>query len=666
MSIFTSGKVRSFSAAKIASGFFVLAFIFAQTFGAYVKPMIVRAEDAIGDTIADISEANEVEVVEVDTAEEVQTIDVEEVHEVTLGESEEHISSESAVQSIKGDEKGVGHLQIKKIVINDDGGTKIATDFTINIVGTNPSPASFNPPVEGVTIVTIEPGAYDIQEVADQGYVTSYSKDCKGTINADETWNCWVTNNDIPTTPQEYGPYCGDGQVNQAWEMCDGTAGCNTRCQDENQCTEKAFARVVVDSATLKNVGAGNATTDIYLGSSTNVIPSGTWFEIHDGTNFIDDASMMDAPEYDNVPGLAVERDGTGKLRTLLYGYFPENGNNKEHVEGYVEFSNTSAISQVNDIGQNKMEEPTDTLKTMNPNNDEYWMDGGKSHFWMTVDPFSDAFWTSYAAPEDCPITGDLCPADTNLFKNPSFEAPVVTANGGQWEIVPTTNSALKWIAEYLSGGADDSLEIQNIALGWNAKEGSQYAELDGNESTMIYQEIATVPGNEYELGYSFSARPTVAANDLSVYVDGTEINTHSADGTTLSNTDWQDFTNTFVATGATTKIAFSNTDVSDTYGVFLDDMKLVCNGPVDDDGGSGQGGGGNGNGGSNGSSSGGSRSNNSGDGVVLGDSTGPEVPGVVLAATLENTGMNFSGYSLLALALVGFLVATRRKNLTV
>jgi len=72
-------------------------------------------------------------------------------------------------------------------------------EFTMNVEGNNPSPSSFPGSSQG-TVVTIEPGPYEVTEIApptppgvefDGG---TFSADCTGDINAGESKTCTVTN----------------------------------------------------------------------------------------------------------------------------------------------------------------------------------------------------------------------------------------------------------------------------------------------------------------------------------------------------------------------------------------------------------------------------------------------------------------------------------------
>lgn len=92
--------------------------------------------------------------------------------------------------------KQQGTLNVIKHVINDNGGTKDAGDFTINVTGSSPSPSSFLGSESG-TAVTLNIGSYSVDEVAVAGYAKTLSGDCSGTITGGETKTCTITNNDI-------------------------------------------------------------------------------------------------------------------------------------------------------------------------------------------------------------------------------------------------------------------------------------------------------------------------------------------------------------------------------------------------------------------------------------------------------------------------------------
>ncbi|HET7857429.1 MAG TPA: hypothetical protein VFL41_13310, partial [Gaiellaceae bacterium] len=88
-------------------------------------------------------------------------------------------------------------LTVIKHVINDNGGTAAAADFTMTVDDPGTNPASFPGAEAPGTEVTVDPGAYDVTETGPSGYAASYSPDCAGTITVGQTKTCTVTNNDV-------------------------------------------------------------------------------------------------------------------------------------------------------------------------------------------------------------------------------------------------------------------------------------------------------------------------------------------------------------------------------------------------------------------------------------------------------------------------------------
>jgi uncharacterized repeat protein (TIGR01451 family) len=97
--------------------------------------------------------------------------------------------------------KAAPRLTVIKHVINDNGGTRKAADFTLTVSGSDPSPASFAGNEAG-TVVTLKPGPYAVNEAAVSGYATTKSESCSGSlIHYGDTATCTVTNNDIANPP---------------------------------------------------------------------------------------------------------------------------------------------------------------------------------------------------------------------------------------------------------------------------------------------------------------------------------------------------------------------------------------------------------------------------------------------------------------------------------
>ena len=87
-------------------------------------------------------------------------------------------------------------LTVIKHVVNDNGGTASAGNFTMSVTGTNPSPASFAGAESPGAVVTLNAGEYSVSESGPPGYAPSSSADCSGSIAAGEHKTCTITNDD--------------------------------------------------------------------------------------------------------------------------------------------------------------------------------------------------------------------------------------------------------------------------------------------------------------------------------------------------------------------------------------------------------------------------------------------------------------------------------------
>jgi hypothetical protein len=93
------------------------------------------------------------------------------------------------------------HLTIRKVVVNSNGGTKRATDFSFSLNG-GPATAfaqDGTDPLKGVGTVDVSAGAFSVVETATPitGYSTTYSG-CSGTLAIGATSTCTITNTNIP------------------------------------------------------------------------------------------------------------------------------------------------------------------------------------------------------------------------------------------------------------------------------------------------------------------------------------------------------------------------------------------------------------------------------------------------------------------------------------
>jgi hypothetical protein len=92
------------------------------------------------------------------------------------------------------------YLIVIKNVVNDNGGTATAANFTLDSGGANDSPDNFPGAAAPGIKVTLNAGAYNVTETGPSGYAASFSADCTGSIANGQTKTCTVTNNDISPT----------------------------------------------------------------------------------------------------------------------------------------------------------------------------------------------------------------------------------------------------------------------------------------------------------------------------------------------------------------------------------------------------------------------------------------------------------------------------------
>src|SRR5204863_7040441 len=87
-------------------------------------------------------------------------------------------------------------LHVIKHVVNDNGGTAAASNFTMSVIGSSPSPSSFAGDEVGTT-VHLNAGSYAVGESGPSGYASSQSAYCTGSLVVGDEKACTVTNDDI-------------------------------------------------------------------------------------------------------------------------------------------------------------------------------------------------------------------------------------------------------------------------------------------------------------------------------------------------------------------------------------------------------------------------------------------------------------------------------------
>jgi hypothetical protein len=95
-----------------------------------------------------------------------------------------------------------GTLVVQKTVINNSGGTKVATNFSFQVNGGTATAFLQDGAntLAGKNSITVQPGTYSVTEPAVAGYDTTYSNCTSLVIPAGGTATCTITNNDQAAT----------------------------------------------------------------------------------------------------------------------------------------------------------------------------------------------------------------------------------------------------------------------------------------------------------------------------------------------------------------------------------------------------------------------------------------------------------------------------------
>lgn len=93
------------------------------------------------------------------------------------------------------------HLIVIKHVSTDNGGSNVANEFTMTINGITAEGGNSFPGAESPgTDKIVQPGTYDVTESGPDGYQSTFSDDCTGSIALGQIKTCTVTNDDKAAT----------------------------------------------------------------------------------------------------------------------------------------------------------------------------------------------------------------------------------------------------------------------------------------------------------------------------------------------------------------------------------------------------------------------------------------------------------------------------------
>lgn len=514
-----------------------------------------------------------------------------------------------------------GTLIVKKVLVQDNGGTYDKDDFSFSV--NNDDAVQFE--ADGQNDLSVAPGTYSVVETAVPGYTTTYDNCSNVQVASGQTVTCTITNNDKPAkltvikeldntgggtaSKDDFKFQINDGEwnwfnengtnvielnagtytveedtvVNYATDYSNCTSvqlgiGQEATCTVYNtfvpppppQCNAQAPYTVVSNTSTLSDGNATVALGFIHAGWTAS-IPGATWIwseePLTDAASEVNEVFTKTFTISTGVP------TGTVTLNIAADNAYEVDVNTNTNVCVDATEDNYSAA------GQDTCTFPASYLSAGSNTLTFRVKNMAQSGGTQESNPAGLLYKLSYTVNE-CEEALS-CNPEVNLVKNPSFETPIVTANGGTWELYANGTPLLEWMSSYLSGNTPSLIEIQRGYSGWLAADGMQFAELDSNEPTTVYQDVPTIPGKNYTFSYKFAARPdasTLADNTANVWWGGSLAGSPSSDTVSAGpNTDWKTYTHTVTATTSLTRVSFQDAGTANSLGNFVDQVSVTC-----------------------------------------------------------------------------------------
>lgn len=491
-----------------------------------------------------------------------------------------------------------GTLIVYKNVVS---GSAPASDFTINVLDDQAQEVESDPGNASGTEYVLEVGDYTITEDEDPNYTASFASCGDGTVSVTEgqTTECTVENSEVV---EELGSISG---TKHDWSTEDGLSGWVIFLdENENGVHDEGEATITTDGdgnysfvnlqdgdydvCEVQQTGWEQQTPDPENGNNgchAVTITEGSDSADNDFWNREIPSETIEMCKLDEneAPvigwGMTLTNDtegGTFELETDDNGCVtqevnPENGPwivIEEEREGWT-FVDADAENGTVEEGQGALV-------------CEFFGDSGEplQQLQLQVVVQDPEYRCTFVneRPDDAPV----CEVGDNLLTNGSFEDPAI---GSDWSY----SSIANWVITAVTGGASTTGEIWRNFMG-GPSEGDQHVELDAeDESTMLAQDVSTIPGATYQLRFDFSPRPDTDGDNNSVdaLVDGNVLMNAQGDGSALSETDWTTHSDTFVANGATTEIALRDAaaNLDDGVGSLVDNAVLcLVREPEDDD----------------------------------------------------------------------------------
>ena len=153
--------------------------------------------------------------------------------------------------------------------------------------------------------------------------------------------------------------------------------------------------------------------------------------------------------------------------------------------------------------------------------------------------------------------------ASANLVTNGSFEA----------EVIPSDTFSV--VSNLTGWTGTPNIELRNNVAG-AAFAGVNFVELDTFLNSGMFQDIATITGASYTLSFVYSPRPNTGnTNGIDVLWNGALLEALSGVNSGATH-NWTTYTyNLLGGLGATSRVSFNATGVSDSFGGSLDNVNV-------------------------------------------------------------------------------------------
>lgn len=171
----------------------------------------------------------------------------------------------------------------------------------------------------------------------------------------------------------------------------------------------------------------------------------------------------------------------------------------------------------------------------------------------------------------------NICHA--NLISNGSFELPIQTTGGYQTISTSPAVAGFDWVVS--SGTVDVGYLPVSPFIEYQAYEGKQALDLNGNENGTIYQEFSTMIGQLYSLSFAYADNPNeggistanITVTDINNSLLSASISHNTSTNGPPPNANWTLFSGTFTAASTTTRLTFTSTSASNSAsgGIILD-----------------------------------------------------------------------------------------------